>query len=150
MPKIIEKSGELGDSYKLIALRYLQNGRNQYEAWKFYHPKSTEKSCRNQSSDFFNKPQVKVFISSVVKKAIRKYEITNERIMQEFAVMAFSEFSGPVSADQKREALIQLAKIKKMFDPELPPPSEDGEENAQPAIQIILPDNRRCDYIIKT
>jgi hypothetical protein len=150
MPKYkdVDKTG-LREADKLIIFEYLQNGFKKAASYFKYHPEISPKSANNLSAKFFNREEVKKLISEFIKKVAERKEITATKTIHEISEVAYGKAKDDLTHEVKRKSLRDLAEIQKLLDPEAPPPNPDNEDEDE-SIQIILPDNRRCAYVIKT
>lgn len=152
MPKYtdVDETG-LREVDKLIVLDYLNNGFNKKRAYAGYHKDQSPNSHETLSQRFFKREPVRKYLNDFIKKIQEKKEISAASTIREISDMAYGKPIDKLTHDHKLKALHELAEIQKLKDPEAPPPDPNAEtDNVQPAIQIILPDNRRCDYVIKT
>lgn len=84
--------GELTPKHILVCERYIQNGGDKTEALR--HVGYSEKFCKGAGHEqIFNKPKVAEYILTRQAKVAKKYEITTDRILQEFAKIAFTDLS---------------------------------------------------------
>jgi hypothetical protein len=150
MPKYkdIDENG-LRDIDKLIIMEYFSNGCRKSQAYFKFHPNISPSSAKDLGDKFFSRQVVRDYIKIFMTKIISKKEITATQTITELANLAYAKATDKLTHDHKIKALSELADIQKLYDPEAPPPNPDDEPKND-SIQIVLPDNKRCTYVIKT
>ena len=85
------QSGE--DNARLFVAEYMSNGRNATQAYLKHHPHVTTKSATCLGSMMLRGERVREMIEAEMEEAMKKYEVTPERIIQELACLAFLDIS---------------------------------------------------------
>lgn len=67
------------------------NGHFATSAYRTMHPKAKPSTCEREGIRIRNKPHVAAAIRAMDEAMMKKFKVTNERIMQELACLAFND-----------------------------------------------------------
>jgi len=79
------------ENARLFVAAYLSNGRNASAAYRSIHPGVTAKSAAQLGSDMLRRERVLDIMREEMGEAMKKFDVTPERIIQELACMAFAD-----------------------------------------------------------
>lgn len=96
---------------RFVAL-YLSNGQNATHAYQALSPAASFNTAKRNGHDLFHRPAVQAALAKAIGKATEKLEISAERVLQEFARIAFSDIQDVVHIDENGVPVIDLTKAK--------------------------------------
>ncbi len=85
---------EMTDQQWLFAQLYKADpNKNATKAYRKAYPKSSEKAAESGASRLLSNAKVKSYLQESTDKAMKKFDITEERILQELACISFLDFA---------------------------------------------------------